>query len=199
MLVSDFGEDPEGATPLSEEDYLQLLSPRVRDRDSLNLAEALNILKAQTKHLDSPKPPDAILDDLFVRTLHKEMFGEVWGWAGQYRTRNLNLGSDFTVVSVEVRNLVEDGKAWLLSESQSIDEIACTLHHRLVLIHPFTNGNGRLSRLFADTLLASYGNEPFSWGALSFRAASEARTSYINALRLADKGDSKPLLEFARG
>jgi len=30
------------------------------------------------------------------------------------------------------------------------DEIAVRFHHRLVVIHPFPNGNGRHARLMAD-------------------------------------------------
>jgi|GEM_PF-5983393 len=35
----------------------------------------------------------AILSDNFLRELHKRMFGDVWRWAGQYRTSGKNTGS----------------------------------------------------------------------------------------------------------
>jgi Protein involved in cell division len=42
-------------------------------------------------------------------------------------------------------------------------EIAVRLHHRLVLIHPFPNGNGRISRLMADLLMQQLGEPRLYW------------------------------------
>jgi fido (protein-threonine AMPylation protein) len=44
-------------------------------------------------------------------------------------------------------------------------------HHRLVLIHPFPNGNGRHARLMADLLVIQLGRERFTWGRESLREA----------------------------
>jgi fido (protein-threonine AMPylation protein) len=80
------------------------------------------------------------------------------------------------------------------------DEIATRFHHRLVWIHPFPNGNGRVSRTMTDLLLESQGTEPFSWGGenIDLVGAGEIRDRYINALRAADAGDYRPLIEFVR-
>ena len=72
------------------------------------------------------------------------------------------------------------------------------LHHRLVAIHPFPNGNGRTTRLMADLLAVRLGRDPFSWGSVSLTDVSETRTQYIDALRAADSHEIRPLLEFAR-
>ena len=37
-------------------------------------------------------------------------------------------------------------------------------HHRLMFIHPFANGNGRLTRMAADLLAVRLGRQRFSWG-----------------------------------
>lgn len=193
----DFGLEAEGATPLSPDDYVALIPKTIRSRDDLNVAEALNILKAQTKFFESRLSVEVILDDLFVRRLHGEMFGEVWRWAGKYRTRNLNLGVDFSHVSERVRSLIDSAKFWLWDEGMDIDLLAVRLHHQLVLIHPFVNGNGRLSRLMADLLLTSLRSPEFSWGSSSL-SDREVRHQYLSALKLADKGDIEPLVRFAR-
>jgi len=72
------------------------------------------------------------------------------------------------------------------------------LHHRLVQIHPFPNGNGRHSRLLADLLVIRLGAARFSWGSISLRDASQVRQRYIGALHTADQHDIGPLLAFAR-
>ena len=78
------------------------------------------------------------------------------------------------------------------------DEIAVRLHHRLVAIHPFPNGNGRHARLMADLLVERWGRPRLTWGSRSLVDASETRQRYIAALQAADARDSAPLLVFAR-
>jgi fido (protein-threonine AMPylation protein) len=53
------------------------------------------------------------------------------------------------------------------------------LHHRLVDIHPFPNGNGRHARLMADLLVMSLGGERFSWGSANLQDTAEVRRRYI--------------------
>jgi fido (protein-threonine AMPylation protein) len=67
-----------------------------------------------------------------------------------------------------------------------------------VVIHPFPNGNGRHARLMTDVLLRRNGVSAFSWGGANLEAAGDARERYLAALRAADAGDFKPLLEFVR-
>ncbi|WP_374566370.1 Fic family protein [Nitrosomonas sp.] len=70
--------------------------------------------------------------------------------------------------------------------------------HRLVAIHPFPNGNGRVSRLIGDLLAQQLEQEPFTWGRANLVDAGETRARYIEALRAADNHDIRPLLLFAR-
>ena len=78
-----------------------------------------------------------------------------------------------------------------------MDECAVRFHHRLVQIHAFPNGNGRHARLATDILLLTNGADEFSWGQMLLENPSEIRSKYIEALRMADEGDIKPLLTFA--
>jgi fido (protein-threonine AMPylation protein) len=78
----------------------------------------------------------------------------------------------------------------------TLAEATARFHHKLVCIHPFRNGNGRLSRQMADLLLISRGRAPFTWGRTDLGQAGDTRASYIAALRAADHGDIIPLLKF---
>ena len=126
------------------------------------------------------------------------MFGDVWRWAGTSRTSERNLGIAYYEIPVAVRQLLHDARAWIAHATYSPDEIAVRLHHRLVQIHPFPNGNGRHARLMADLLVMSRGQERFSWGRTSLGEAGDVRRRYIAALRAADGHDIGPLLVFAR-
>ena len=87
---------------------------------------------------------------------------------------------------------------WTKQNHPKPDEIAVRLHHRLVAIHPFPNGNGRTTRLMGDLVAARLGQEPFTWGRQNLTDVSETRARYVAALRAADNHDIGPLLEFAR-
>ncbi len=72
------------------------------------------------------------------------------------------------------------------------------LHHALVFIHPFPNGNGRHSRLMGDLMALRLERPTFSWGQGNLVDENEARTTYIAALRAADNHDFDALNAFAR-
>jgi fido (protein-threonine AMPylation protein) len=97
-----------------------------------------------------------------------------------------------------VRDLVEDARTWVDQSTFGPDELAVRFHHRLVAIHPFPNGNGRHSRAGADYLVRALGKPAFSWGAEHVTTTAELRASYLGALRAADAGEIRPLIEFAR-
>lgn len=199
MRIKQFGEEPDGATPLTEEDYVGLKPKWIANRDDLNLAEAQNISEAFDKYFKSPRRTEEILDDLFVRKLHTEMYSNVWAWAGTYRTVETSIGVAPQRISEDVKVLMENAKYWFdTSNSTEIDEAVCKVHHKLVQIHPFRNGNGRMTRMFADLLLAANGRRVFSWGGGILDVVSPTREAYIQALRAADLGDLSLLREFVR-
>ena len=199
MTSELFDGEPEHATPLDPDDQLGLIPGWIATRADLNLAEATNISQAMVRLLPANKSAGQILEERFVRSLHKDMFGNGWTWAGKYRRHETSIGVAPEQISVDVVNLLEDAKYWIATtDVDALDVEICRVHHRLVSIHPFPNGNGRMSRLFADLLLRSLRRPLFSWGGFSLDANSEVRRSYIQALRAADAGDLVPLSEFVR-
>ncbi len=126
------------------------------------------------------------------------MYGDVWTWAGTYRTTEKSIGIDPVHIQVQLQELLDNVSYWIEHETYPPDEIATRFHHKLVNIHPYANGNGRHARLAADILLKEMGQDPFTWGRANLRDAGQARKIYINALRAADGHDIGKLLEFVR-
>lgn len=196
--MTDLFQQPDDATELSPDDRKALRQTWITTRADLNKAEAQNILNGTAWARRRRRGPTAILNDEFARTLHKQMFGEVWSWAGKYRDVNTNIGVDHYLISTQLPSLFSDARYWLQHKSYETDELAARLHHRLVSIHPFPNGNGRHSREMADLLVDRLGGKPFTWGGGSLMEMSDLRKSYIAALKAADKHDIEPLLKFVR-
>ena len=189
---------PAGATPLDPDETEGLIPPQIATRAELNEAEEANIARGLTWALTSLRGRE-VLSDEFVYELHRRMFGDVWSWAGRVRSTNKNIGIDKYEIRVAVRDLMADAKVWVDSGTP-LEECAVRLHHRLVFIHPFPNGNGRLARMLADIFLLLQGIRPLTWGKhrSSLMYTGELRAEYISALRAADSGDIQPLLAFAR-
>ena len=126
------------------------------------------------------------------------MFDQTWKWAGQIRRTDKNIGVAKEQIRDQLRALCGDVLFQIDHRSYARDELAIRFHHRLVSIHPFPNGNGRLGRLAADVLISRLGGEPFSWGGYSLDSAGPLRSAYIHALRAADAGEVSELESFAR-
>lgn len=193
----DIFEADDNSTPLAAEEKNGLKLKWITLRSELNEAEARNIAQAQLWLVSSAKKD--ICSDTFLRALHKKMFGDVWIWAGEYRTTERNIGVAPYQIPVKLMQLFDDVKFWIENKTYSNHEIAVRLHHKLVQIHPFPNGNGRVSRLMADLVLQRLEGKGLYWGDANLVNVSEARSRYIEALRKADAGDYADLLNFTMG
>lgn len=191
-----FIDDDDANTPLTAEEREQLIPAYITLRHELNEAEQINI--GQALRWAAARKKRDVLDQNFLRQLHKRMFGDVWRWAGQYRTSARNIGADAYRITMDVQQAIDDACYWIEHETYPPDEIAVRFSHRLVAIHPFPNGNGRFSRLIGDLLVQQLEKESFTWGRANLVDVGETRARYIEALRAADNHDIKPLLLFAR-
>ena len=186
-------DSAEGATPLDEDETEGLIPSHISLQEQLNEWEAANILKATG--LIRGARESRVLTEPFVRELHRKMFGDTWTWAGKYRRTDKNIGIHWPGIQDAVTQMCHNAIAWRGQKLFSPVEAAVRLHHRLVAIHPFPNGNGRHARLYADTLLRSAGRPVLAWGKLE-RNDATARKQYLSALRLADNGDFAALIRF---
>lgn len=198
--MSDLFQEPDDATPLvpAERDGLKLTW--ITTRADLNAAEQDNIDAGAAWAFRSRRAN--ILTVAFSIALHRQMFGQVWDWAGHYRTTERNIGIAPYRIGTETAQLFDDAAFWVANETYEPDELAVRLHHRLVFVHPFPNGNGRHARMMADLLIRRIGAPPFSWGSNRddgvIHDIGELRKRYVSALRAADGNDYEPLIAFAR-
>ena len=88
--------------------------PYITLRHELNEAEQVNIgaalLWANSRRRD-------VLDREFLNELHERMFGDVWRWAGRYRTTEHNIGVDPYRIASEVQQVIDDARYWVEHET----------------------------------------------------------------------------------
>jgi Fic-DOC domain mobile mystery protein B len=182
----------DGHTLLAPDETVGLRLPWVATRSDLNRVEQENILRA----IGQRNAPGlhTLLDDPYLRHLHRDMFGHVWRWAGSYRRRETNRGVDPRLIAEAVRNLISDARYWV--DGDPPVTVAARFHHRLVAIHPFPNGNGRHGRIAANYLSLAIGGPILTWGARTDLSADRVRAVYLSALRQADRGRLEDLIAF---
>lgn len=134
------------------------------------------------------------VSEQLVRNLHKLVTHTVDAeWAGRYREGNVAITGakhtppDMLDVPLKMRELIQ----WYRSNAakRHIIELAAMIHHRLVHIHPFFDGNGRTSRLLMNVLLMQSGYP------LAIVLKND-RKKYYRVLEQADGGKIDSLVRF---
>ena len=96
---------PPGATPLDADELASLISGHLTTQAELNEWEQLNIGEGDKW---ARKQRKDILSETFLRQLHRQMFGETWKWAGEFRKSDKNIGVDCLHIGVELKKLLDD-------------------------------------------------------------------------------------------
>ena len=199
-MTSNRGADPRGATPLEADDFDQLIPTDIATRAELNAAERDNIVDARIWAFTQQPITDVqqLFETPTVDEIHRRMFGDVWKWAGKRRTRATTIGVAPAQIVTHLKDALDDAKYWKDNAPFDPVETAVRIHHRLVFVHPYVNGNGRHARLVADLYLRLVTGSTLKWGP-DESEPSDSRAAYIAALRKADDGDYSQLITYASG
>lgn len=197
MKMPERFEFPEGATPIA--DCSGLIPLWVHHLHDLNRVEAENILNAQRKYLKGRiGNPQIWFQVKELKAMHQTMFGKVWEWAGMYRKSITSIGVNPSLIPMQIAELCLEVSSWFQHPVElTFVEMAARVHHRLVFIHPFENGNGRFSRLIADRFLLAFKCQHPVWPS-HLNQEGVVRKDYITTLKSADKGDYGPLVDFMK-
>jgi len=188
-----------GQTPITAEEQEGLLIKTISTKSELDEFEQQNIESAVEWTLRQAFSSEKILTIDFTLGVHRRMFGRIWKWAGTLRRTNKNLGVDKYQILPDLTVLLDDCAYWITNKTFSDDEIAVRYKHRMVSIHPFSNGNGRHSRLCADILVSHVlKKKVFSWGGFNLGLPGDSRKKYLEAIHKADQGEMAALIDFAR-
>lgn len=197
-------EADRGQTPLNAEQKAGLLLP-LSTQAELNAAEANAIANARTWAMVRSRAFSSgqVLREEWLKRLHKKMFDSIWKWAGTYRRVDVNIGNvSWPQVPTAIQEALGDANFWVNHREENnmtMVEVAVRIQHKLVVVHPFPNGNGRWSRLVADLIIRSQGAQQLTWGGRgNLGTHADTRSSYLAALRAADGGDFQQLITFAQ-
>lgn len=186
-----------GSTPLDHDQIKGIRFSHLTTMGELDEIEDSNIQKGLEwlYHKDH----ENFLSMEFLCKLHEKLFGDVWKWGGKFRTVEVNISKYRPYdIGPQLKNFFEDVQFWINGKKMNWDQIAAEMHHRLVSIHPFPNGNGRTTRIYTEYVQRRFNQPVTTWMSSMSTNPQERRNLYIRALRKADGQDFSLLIEFMR-
>ena len=134
------------------------------------------------------------LNEIFILELHSIILKDISeNFAGRYRESSVRIfGSDAKFPdALKVPQLVKNLAYWYKLNKNKIHpfELAVVFSNKLVSIHPFIDGNGRMSRLIMNFLLKK---KNYPW----INIYMKQRFEYLKAVRQANNENYKPILIF---
>ncbi len=131
---------------------------------------------------------------------HNLLMNKLLNNAGIYRNTNVGVGGKDGVTHVApppnmVPQLMGDLFSWLKNTDEHFLVVSCIFHYEFEFIHPFSDGNGRVGRLWQSVILNKYKN---IFGYIPIESVvRENQAKYYKALEEAGSvGESTPFIEF---
>lgn len=121
--------------------------------------------------------------------------------SGEFRSRPIGVADEkgniihFGTLPQYVPELVTELLEWTKHSDFHILIKSCVFHYEFELIHPFSDGNGRMGRLW-HTLLLSKWNDMFAWIPIESVICNNQK-EYYNAINISNKNcSSTAFIEF---
>jgi cell filamentation protein len=127
-----------------------------------------------------------------IMTWHRKWLGNVYSWAGLFRSVNMGKGGFEFAAAKFVPALVKKYEQdFLISylkltelEREELISYLAKSHVEFILIHPFREGNGRLSRLLLDVMATHAG-----YGPLDYSVWDANKDYYFKSIQAGHAGD----------
>ena len=116
------------------------------------------------------------------RAIHRQLFADIYNWAGEIRTINIEKDStkfcEYRFIETEAQRIFSELRGEnLLSDAADKDTYLTRLayyYSELNMLHPFREGNGRTLRTFISILAMNNNNYAFAWDKMDPRENIEA-------------------------
>lgn len=131
--------------------------------------------------------------------MHKLWLGKIYSWAGQYRRVNISKGSFPFAAAAYIPQLMEEFEKGQLAkytpcnfrDKDKIIKALAEVQVEFILIHPFREGNGRISRLIATLMVLQAGLPLLDFSTVK----RKKKDKYFAAVRAGIDKNYKPMEE----
>ena len=166
-------------------------------RNLLGLTDPAEMSIAETELLEDLyiQVFDDYPDELTFQTLeqwHRAWLGNVYDWAGQHRTVDMSKPNIRFASPLQITKLAEKFEAKYLSrfaelpnmDDEQLVSFLAEMHVEFILVHPFREGNGRVSRLLLDVMSFKAGAQP-----LDYSLWNKHKNFYFKSIQAGRDGD----------
>ena len=176
----------------------------IRLKTEMDRQEADALLVAEERYFGIITDETVFTTEL-IGQMHQDWLGEIYEWAGRYRTVEMQKGNFRWPPAFRV----PQNMAWLEDEllkkftpcqSGELEVVAgkvAAVHAEFLLVHPFREGNGRLARWLADLMFLQAGY-PMPLYNFSGKGSVKRKKDYLDAVITGYAQDYAPLTDFFR-
>jgi cell filamentation protein len=160
----------------------------IKSKRAMDLLEFQALVAVQEQYFTTLTPETRFTSAMLCQ-MHADWLGELYAWAGKYRTVELQKGNFAWPPAYRVADNMATFERELLAQLtpcrpgplDTVADAIARVHAELLLIHPFREGNGRLARWLAD-IMAVQAGYPLPDYAFVGRGSPQRRTHYIAAV-----------------
>ena len=136
-----------------------------------------------------------------ICNIHELWLGDVYPFAGKYRTVNMAKGDFLFAPSVRIAALMAKLESDFLakytpcnySNTNDLAHALGVVHIELILIHPFREGNGRTARLLADVMAMQAKKPSLNYSPIDQTENQQGFDNYILAIHAGVSGNYEPI------
>ena len=174
----------------------------IRRKREMDRVEFEALIEAQEEYLGRIGPRTR-LTAATLRRMHRRWLGEIYEWAGHYRTVELAKGDFRWPPAFRVAANMETFEKGALARCTpcrpgplaKVARCIAEVHAELLLVHPFREGNGRLARWVSDLMAFQAGLPAPDYGFIG-RDSKARQAAYLQAVTKGYVQDYEPLAAF---
>lgn len=167
--------------------------------DDINEAETELLI--QLYELILSDTDHSVLTVADITNWHKIWLGNIYEWAGEYRSVNMSKGGFHFAAAQQIPKLLQGFENDFLSQFESLSQLEeeavisflAQSHVEFILIHPYREGNGRLSRLLMDVCAVQAG-----FDVLDYEIWDENKEFYFKSIQAGVSGDYQHIERLVR-
>jgi cell filamentation protein, protein adenylyltransferase len=191
----DTSGNPEGQSQPGSDEQVLINKLGITDPAEMDDVELVLLEELQSNLLEDVEADQRItVADLCA--WHRDWLNSVYGWAGEFRSVNMQKDDFLFAASNFIPKLMTELAKKYLSiytpcegfDEEQLVEAMAICHVELIIIHPFREGNGRLSRVLA-TIMALQAGMPL----LDFTYLTDHQDEYISAIHHGHAGNYEPM------
>lgn len=175
---------------------------KITSKEEMDIIEAKELQRTELE-LENKIRSDHEFTAEDVCIMHELWLGDIYPFAGRYRTVSMSK-DDFTFASPsfisKLMNQFEKNylKKYTPCYESDLDNLASIIgetHAELIIIHPFREGNGRLSRLLANMMALQANIPQLNYSSIDQINNKYGFNKYIQSIHGAFSGSYSPIKE----